>query len=82
MKKLLLAAAAPLLFVSPEVGLAQSIIVIGNTQIESVLEDQDANLVMAQQVTLSQAAMVNSMSLYVTVAQGRLFVAQSSGITF
>jgi len=70
MKKLLLAAS--LLVISPAFGLAQSTITIGDTQIETVPDSENANLVLAQQVALSQAAIINSMSFYVTVAQGNL----------
>ena len=70
MKKLLLA--VPLLVISPGFGLAQSTITIGDIQIESVLDSENANVVVTQQADLSQAAAINSISLYVSVAQGNL----------
>ena len=70
MKKVLLL--APLLVTSPGFGLAQSTITIGDTQIESVLDSENANVVVTQQADLSQAATINSISFYVSVAQGHL----------
>ena len=67
MKKLLLAAA--LLVTSPGLGLAQSTITIGDTQIETVPDSENANVMVTQQAALSQAAAINSISIYVTAAK-------------
>jgi hypothetical protein len=49
-------------------------ITIGDWQIESADDSQNANLVLAQETTLSQTATIRSLSFYVTSAHGNLIL--------
>jgi hypothetical protein len=69
MRKLLLATAALLFFTSS--GIAQTI-TIGDTQIESAEDNGNGNLLLLQQATLTQSAIVNSLSFYTTNHSGNL----------
>ena len=53
---------------------AQSTITIGDANIESAGDGGNANLLLAQQATLSQAATIDSLSFYVTTAAGKLIL--------
>jgi hypothetical protein len=70
MKKPLLAAG--LLIMWHGFGLAQSTITRGDTNIEAAADGGNGNLLVAQQVALSQTATIQSLSFYVTTASGNL----------
>jgi hypothetical protein len=49
-------------------------ITIGDTQVESIADNGNGNLVLAQETTLSQTATIQSLSFYVTRASGDLIL--------
>jgi hypothetical protein len=53
---------------------AQSTITIGDTKIESAVDNGNGNTLLAQQATLLQGAIINSLSFYVRTARGNLIL--------
>jgi len=53
---------------------AQSVITIGETPVLSADDSENGNLLLAQSATLAQAATIQSLSFYITVASGSLIL--------